>query len=74
MNEILDTRGLKCPLPALKAQKRLQTLPGRARLTVLASDPLARIDIPHLCQTEGHALLATHQDAGGLRFDIEKGG
>jgi tRNA 2-thiouridine synthesizing protein A len=74
VSEILDTRGMKCPLPALKAQKRLQALPAGARLTVLASDPMARIDIPHLCRSEGHTLIEAREDAGELQFDIEKAG
>lgn len=71
MPEILDTTGLKCPLPALKAQKRLDALPPGARLTVLASDPVAKIDIPHLCQREGHRLLEL-VEGDGLRFEIER--
>ncbi|MEX0628820.1 MAG: sulfurtransferase TusA family protein [Cucumibacter sp.] len=40
-------------------------------MTVLASDPMAKIDIPHLCQREGHRLLEmVEQD--GLRFEIER--
>ena len=57
MEEDLDLRGLKCPLPALMARRRLaRACAGRDDLTVLASDPLAVVDIPHMCGEEGHAL------------------
>jgi len=49
MTDHLDTRGLKCPLPVLKARKRLKEMPPGAVLTVLADDPAAIIDFPHFC-------------------------
>ena len=57
MIEELDLRGLKCPLPALMARKKLATLPPGETLWVLASDPLSVVDIPHMCDQEGHAVI-----------------
>ena len=55
MEETLDLRGLKCPLPALMTRKALaRTAPG-TMVTVLADDPMAVVDIPHMCHTHGHA-------------------
>ena len=72
VSETIDARGLKCPLPVLKMEKRLATLPAGAMLTVLATDPMARIDIPLYCRQHGHACtLATEDDA--MRFTIVKG-
>ncbi|MGF1447312.1 MAG: sulfurtransferase TusA family protein [Pikeienuella sp.] len=71
----LDARGLLCPLPVLKTRKRLQALPPGATLRVLADDPAARIDIPHFCAEQGHALLAEGEEASGaLTFLVRKGG
>lgn len=56
MDETLDLRGLKCPLPALLARKALARLPAGAALTVWADDPMAVVDIPHMCHGEGHAV------------------
>lgn len=69
---LLDCRGLKCPLPVLKLEKRLARLPPGAALTLLATDPMARIDIPLLCRQGGHA-CALGQDGDVLRFAIVKG-
>jgi len=70
--EIVDARGLKCPLPVLKMEKRLAALPAGAALTVLATDPIAKIDIPLHCTQNGHACTASTDADGTLRFEITK--
>ena len=72
VSETIDARGLKCPLPVLKMEKRLATLPAGATLTVLATDPMARIDIPLYCRQHGHACTPTTED-DAMRFTIVKG-
>ncbi|MEL7213299.1 MAG: sulfurtransferase TusA family protein [Pseudomonadota bacterium] len=62
----LDATGLLCPLPVLKARKRLKSLETGDVLTVLADDPAAIVDIPHFCMESGHELVQqtdteTHQ-------------
>ena len=69
--EILDARGLKCPIPVLKLEKRLESLAADASLTVLATDPIAKIDIPLYCRQQGHACTTSAED-GTLRFEIIK--
>jgi tRNA 2-thiouridine synthesizing protein A len=70
----IDVRGLKCPLPVLKAAKRMAPLAPGARVVVLATDPMAAIDIPHFCNERGHRLLAHSVTGEEMRFEIEKGG
>jgi tRNA 2-thiouridine synthesizing protein A len=70
-DEVLDARGLKCPLPVLKMEKRLGTLPAGARLIVLATDPIAKIDIPLYCMQNGHACVTAGTD-DGMSFTIVK--
>jgi tRNA 2-thiouridine synthesizing protein A len=69
--ELLDARGLKCPLPVLKLEKRLEQLPAGAVLTVLATDPIAKIDIPLYCTQHGHACEVSARD-DALTFRIVK--
>ncbi|CDP51827.1 sulfurtransferase TusA family protein [Paradevosia shaoguanensis] len=69
---ILDARGLKCPLPVLKAEKRLAELPPGATLVILATDPVAKIDIPLFCMQQGHQ-CRQEDEAGAMRFVITKG-
>lgn len=68
----LDLRGLKCPLPALKTRKALTRLSSGQRLLVETTDPLAVIDIPHVCQETGDRLLGQTQADGVHQFTIEK--
>lgn len=75
IDQTLDTRGLLCPLPVLKARKRLRSLPSGALLRVLADDPAARIDFPHFCAEQGHGLVGAADLPGGvLEFVIRKAG
>jgi tRNA 2-thiouridine synthesizing protein A len=69
--EILDARGLRCPLPVLKMEKRLAQMPAGTRLVVLATDPMAKVDIPLHCKQNGHE-CATSAEAEVLRFEIVK--
>ncbi len=69
----LDTCGLLCPLPVLKARKRLQGLDPGTLLRVLADDPAARVDFPHFCAEQGHELVTEAERTGGiLEFVIRK--
>ncbi len=71
---MLDLKGLKCPLPVLKTRKALTRLNDGDRLTVLTTDPMAEIDIPHFCRENGHALLEAERTDSGHRFVLAKGG
>jgi tRNA 2-thiouridine synthesizing protein A len=69
----LDLRGLRCPLPALRTERELRALQPGTRLCVLSDDPLAAIDIPHLCREGGHALVESESLAAHHRFVIARG-
>ncbi|MGR3484920.1 MAG: sulfurtransferase TusA family protein [Paracoccaceae bacterium] len=69
----LDARGLLCPLPVLKARKRLQALAPGARLTMIADDPAALVDVPHFCAEAGHRLISEADRDGAQVYVIEKG-
>ncbi|WP_239520899.1 sulfurtransferase TusA family protein [Pseudooceanicola aestuarii] len=71
--ETLDARGMLCPLPVLRARKRLMSLACGAVLEVWTDDPAAIIDMPHFCAQSGHALLSSEEIATGHRFRIRKG-
>jgi len=71
----LDATGLLCPLPVLKARKRLSALDTGAVLMIRADDPVARIDFPHFCTEQGHVLVSQTDEPGGVTtFLIRKGG
>ncbi|MFW5655285.1 MAG: sulfurtransferase TusA family protein [Roseicyclus sp.] len=69
----IDAVGLKCPLPVLRLRKRLQDLgPGRV-VRLLASDPMAEIDVPHFCAEAGHAFLGREEVPGATAYLLRKG-
>lgn len=56
-DEEIDARGLLCPLPVLKARKRLNAMTGGAILRLVATDPASVVDVPHFCAEGGHELV-----------------
>jgi tRNA 2-thiouridine synthesizing protein A len=74
MPTTLDLKGLKCPLPALKARKALKAVPPGGELEVLCTDPMAAIDIPNLIRETGDALVRQAANDGVLSFTIRKAG
>ncbi len=69
----VDARGLICPLPVLKAGRRLRAMaPGRV-LRLVATDPAAIVDVPHFCAEAGHTLLARSDEAGAQVYLIRRG-
>lgn len=74
MTEFLDATGLLCPLPVLKARKRLQPLAAGDELEMRADDPAAIIDVPHFCAEAGHTLVETRDESAVQIYVIRKGG
>jgi len=70
----IDARGLLCPLPVLRARKRLQGMGSGEVLAMLADDPAAEIDVPHFCAEAGHGYLGAVEVEGHRVFRIRKGG
>lgn len=69
---MLDAKGLRCPLPVLKAKKALRDVPEGGLLRVLATDPGAVKDFPAFCQTTGNELVSSTQEEDVFIFDIRK--
>ena len=70
--EKLDTTGLLCPLPVLKAAKRLRAMPIGGVLRMTADDPAAVIDVPHFCVEQGYELIASDETDGIQTYTIRK--
>jgi len=72
MTHELDVRGLACPLPVLKAKKRLKELAAGDLLVVQATDPSAVKDFEAFCELTGHELVASRAGDGVFVFEIRK--
>lgn len=60
--QTIDTRGLICPIPVLKARKKMQQMKQGEVLVVLCDDQGSMQDFQHFCQTQGHRLIAQTLD------------
>jgi TusA-related sulfurtransferase len=54
----IDTRGLNCPLPILRAKKALADLMSGQVLKVVSTDPGSMRDFQAFCKQTGNELLA----------------
>ncbi|MFI5012507.1 MAG: sulfurtransferase TusA family protein [Hyphomicrobiales bacterium] len=72
MTTMLDLKGLKCPLPALRTRKALKRLAPGDEIAVACTDPLSRIDIPNLLNETGDTLAGVNDEGGVIVFRIRK--
>ena len=69
----LDAEGLLCPLPVLRARKRLLAMAPGQVLRLRATDPASMIDVPHFCTGAGHQVLEAGVDGAVRVFLIRRG-
>ena len=70
----LDTKGLKCPIPVLRARRAMKPLGAGEVLEIHATDPSSVQDFKAFCETTGDALLESREDEGVYVFRIRKAG
>jgi tRNA 2-thiouridine synthesizing protein A len=68
IDETLDARGLKCPLPVLLAKRALRRVPPGSVLEVLATDRGVDADFVDLCELTGAILIDSSFVDGVYRF------
>lgn len=73
-DQVLDAKGLNCPLPILRAKKALAGMPAGNTLEILATDPGSIKDFEAFCRTTGHELVEQENDGKLFRFVIKKVG
>ena len=71
-DQTLDTKGLNCPLPILKAKKSISQMETGQTLEVLSTDPGAVMDFEALCRQTGHELLESRKEDGVYIFLLKK--
>jgi tRNA 2-thiouridine synthesizing protein A len=69
---MMNLRGLKCPLPALRVRKMLASLKSGDLIAAECTDPLTAIDIPNLLRQTGDKLEGKSEADGVLTFRIRK--
>ena len=68
----LDTKGLNCPLPVLRAKKAIKDVPPGGILQVLATDPGAPKDFEAFCRATGNQLIESKEEDGVFVLAIRK--
>ena len=69
---LLDTQGLNCPLPILKAKKALAGIATGDLLEILATDPGSVKDFESFCRQTGQELLSSTQEGNVFKFVIKR--
>jgi tRNA 2-thiouridine synthesizing protein A len=69
----LDTSGLSCPLPVLKARKILIGMRPGDRLEIVTTDPMSVVDMPVFCAQAGHSIISEERQDGRFVFTVERG-
>jgi tRNA 2-thiouridine synthesizing protein A len=68
----LDLRGLKCPMPALLARRALERAKPGDAIEVMTDDPMALVDMPHMCRQEGFEFVSLTKDANAARMVMRR--
>ena len=69
----LDTKGMNCPMPILKAKKAMKELDAGSTLKIFATDPGSVEDFGAFCRTGGHELVENTEADGVFTYIIKKG-
>ena len=70
---VVDARGHRCPVPSLRLRKALEGAAPRTRATLLATDPMARIDVPYMMGEMGGRVVEVTEGGGVLTLTVETG-
>lgn len=69
----VDARRLLCPMPVIRTQNFIAELKPGEQLTVICTDPGAKLDIPAWCRINGHKVLEIKEAADEIHIQIEVG-
>jgi tRNA 2-thiouridine synthesizing protein A len=70
----IDLRGLKCPLPALMARRALHSAASGTTIRIVTDDPMAPIDVPHMCRQENYECVSMTRDGDVARMTLRRPG
>jgi len=71
-DQVLDAKGLNCPLPILKTKVLLNKMQPGEILFVEATDPHSVIDFEAYCARTDHKLLNIEKETNLFKFYIQR--
>ena len=69
----IDARGHRCPVPTLKLRRALDGMASGDLLSLIADDPMAKVDVPHFASQGGHEIVEQIEANGAVSFLVRKG-
>ena len=72
MDMELDTKGMNCPMPILKAKKAMKDMAGGETITIYATDAGSVADFGAFCRTGGHELVESSEADDVFTYVIKK--
>ncbi len=71
-NQVLDLKGLLCPMPVVKLSIAIKKLAVGAVVEGIATDPGVMADIPAWARTSGNELVSIDQQGKEYHFVVKK--
>lgn len=72
IDNILDTRGLRCPEPIMMVRKVIRQMTYGQTLLIIADDPATTRDIPGFCRFMEHVLVLQSTEQLPYRYLLRK--
>ena len=72
ITQMVDARGLSCPMPIVKTAQAIKPLPSGAVVELLATDAGSIKDIAAWCRATGNELVEQTSDGAVYRFVIRR--
>jgi tRNA 2-thiouridine synthesizing protein A len=70
--EVLDARGLMCPMPIVKLAKKIKEMKVGDVLELIADDVGSKEDVPAWCKRTGNELIESKEENGMFHYLIKK--
>ncbi|MGQ0722300.1 MAG: sulfurtransferase TusA family protein [Candidatus Eiseniibacteriota bacterium] len=70
---LVDARGLLCPLPVIRLEERMRTIPPGGRVLLVADDPAAEEDVRLWCRGHRHEVVDVARKGREARIRVRRG-
>lgn len=71
-DQVLDARGLSCPMPILKTKKIMKDMQTGQILEIKSTDPGTANDLPSFLARSGDQLLDSQESQGFVSYYVQK--
>lgn len=72
MVEVLDAKGLMCPMPIVQLAKKMKSMKVGDELDLISDDEGSKADVPAWCQRTGNELVDMKEANGVFTYRIKK--